>query len=339
LLNLRAAVVGGGMSGVACASHLHAAGADVVLLDRGHRLGGRMATRTMRGTGLPYDGRVVDVGASYLTFITDGFGDRVGDWVARGLAVEWTDRFHIAGADGLVESSPGIVRYSAPLGMRSLVEDLAADLPVVIGPHEVDGIVRVGGGVRDGDKVRDGGGVLVDGERFDVVVLAMPGPQALDLLAAGDPAAAAVGAQVWIPALTLVAAYTERCWDQFDAVFVNDSDELVFIADDGRRRGDLAPVLVAHAAQPLAERYLDQPLEALPELIAALARVTGAGSDPAWSDVRRWSLARVAEPAARTHWYDGSVGLCGDAWSDVSRVEAAYVSGVALADAILAARR
>jgi predicted NAD/FAD-dependent oxidoreductase len=311
------------MSGVACASHLYSAGADVVLLDRGHRLGGRMATRTMRGTGLPYDGRVVDVGASYLTFTTDGFADRVSDWAARGLAVPWTDQFHISGPDGLVESSPGIVRYAAPLGMRSLVEDLAADLPVVIGPREVGGIIR------------DGDGVLVDGERFDVVVLAMPGPQALDLLAADDPAASAVAAQVWIPALTLVAAYTERSWDQFDAAFVNDSDELVFVADDGRRRGDLAPVLVAHAAQPLAERHLDEPLRALPELVAALTRVTGAGAEPAWSDVRRWSLARVAEPAALTHWYDGTVGLCGDAWSEVSRVEAAYLSGIALADAIV----
>ena len=38
------------MSGIACAERLQSAGVEVVVIDRGHRLGGRMATRTMRGT-------------------------------------------------------------------------------------------------------------------------------------------------------------------------------------------------------------------------------------------------------------------------------------------------
>ncbi len=323
---LRVAVVGGGLSGVACATRLHRAGVEVVVLDRGHRLGGRMATRTMRGTGLPYDGRVVDVGASYLTASTDAFGELVSAWAARGLVVPWTDRFHVATARGLDATSTGPVRYAAPGGLRGLVEDLAADLPVVIAPRSVEEISR------------DGDDVLVDGERFDVAVLAMPGPQAADLLADDDPAAAQLEWQEWSSALTLVAAYERRCWEEFDGVFVNDSPELLFVADDGRRRGDDAPVLVAHAQAELAAAHLDDPARATGLLVAALTALIGAREQPAWTDVRRWSLARVVEPGLRTHWYDGTVGLCGDAWSDVSRVEAAYLSGTALADAVLASR-
>ena len=324
---LRVAVVGGGMSGVACAARLHDAGAEVALIDRGHRLGGRMATRTMRGTGLPYDGRVVDVGASYLTASTEEFGELVSAWAARGLVVPWTDRFHVADRDGRGGASPGPVRYAAPSGLRGLVDDLAADLPVVIAPRSVE------------DVVREGGQVLVDGEPFDVVVLAMPGPQAADLLPDDDPAAAQLAWQEWSPALTLTAAYATRCWDEFDGVFVNDSPVLLFVADDGRRRGDGAPVLVAHAQAELAAAHLDDPSRATAELVAALTELVGATEAPVWTEVRRWSLARGVEPGMRTHWFDGAVGLCGDAWSDVSRVEAAYLSGRALAEAVLVARR
>ena len=49
-------VVGAGISGVAAARELRDAGLPVVVLDRGRRIGGRMASRTI-------DGRPVDIGA------------------------------------------------------------------------------------------------------------------------------------------------------------------------------------------------------------------------------------------------------------------------------------
>ena len=42
-------VVGAGMSGVACARALDAAGVGAVVRDRGKRIGGRMAVRTTEG--------------------------------------------------------------------------------------------------------------------------------------------------------------------------------------------------------------------------------------------------------------------------------------------------
>ena len=62
-----ALVVGGGIAGAACAAALSDAGVPAALRERGHRLGGRMASRTLRDTGTSFDGRVVDIGASYFT--------------------------------------------------------------------------------------------------------------------------------------------------------------------------------------------------------------------------------------------------------------------------------
>lgn len=318
------AVVGAGISGVSAALALHERGIRVSVFDRGHRLGGRMATRTLRGTGLPYDGRAADVGAAYVTATAPEFREVVDAWVARGLLSEWTDTFHVGGPDGRAGVVAGPLRYAAPTGLRSLVEDLAAGLPVVLNPREVETVARVDGGVE------------VDGQRFDAVVLAMPGPQAADLLAADDPAAAGLLEERWDPALTLVAAYDERCWAPFDAMFVQDSVVLAFVADDGRRRGDGAPVLVAHSAPVLAATHLDGPAAAAPVLLEALGLAVGAESKPAWFDVRRWSLARPRRQREETFSFDGVVGLCGDSWGGPSRVETAWTSGRALGRAVAA---
>ncbi len=320
----RVAVVGAGISGVAAALALRSHGIDVTVLDRGHRLGGRMATRTLRGTGLPYDGRVVDIGAAYLTVSDPAFRTVVDSWAARGLVREWTDTFHVSSPDGPQGVVTGPMRYAAPAGLRSLVEDLAADLPVVVNPHEVESV----------DRVPDG--AEVDGERYDAVVLAMPGPQAADLLAADDPAAAVLNAQHWDPVLTVVAAYDEQCWHEFDAMFVNDSAVLAFVADDGRRRGDQAPVLVAHSGAVLAAGHLDEPASASGALLEALEHAVGATAKPTWFDVRRWSLAKPRRQEPSGFAFDGVVGLCGDVWGDGPRVEAAWRSGNELGGVVAA---
>jgi renalase len=55
----------------------------------------------------------------------------------------------------------------------------------------------------------------VDGEAADAVVLAMPDPQALDILATTQAAEVdACADREWRPALTLYAGWPSRCWEQ-----------------------------------------------------------------------------------------------------------------------------
>jgi hypothetical protein len=119
-------------------------------------------------------------------------------------------------------------------------------------------------------------------------------------------------------------------------VFVNDSAMLRFVADDGRRRGDDAPVLVAHSGSVVAAAHLDDPASAAPMLLDALAHAVGAAAKPAWFDVRRWSLAKPRNQAGAPYWFDGVVGVCGDAWGAESRIETAWTSGDALGRAVAA---
>ena len=244
-------VVGAGVSGVACARALAAAGVPVELRERGYAPGGRMASRTLAG-------RTVDLGASYLTCRTAEFGAVVGSWSERGLVRPWTDRFAVRTAAGWAESEPGPVRYGTPGGLRSLVEDLATGLDVQVRRE----VAEVGPGPR------------VDGDPVAAVVLAMPDPQASDLLADElTDELAAVDGRESEPAFAIAAGWAERCWRDLDGVFVADDADLTWVADDGRRRGDGAPVLVGHTTAAFAGAHLDRPADAAAPALAALRRV------------------------------------------------------------------
>jgi predicted NAD/FAD-dependent oxidoreductase len=170
----------------------------------------------------------------------------------------------------------------------------------------------------------------------------MPDPQAADLLPPAMSEALLGGSGWdWRPSIAVYAAWTERCWPEIDGVFVDGSPVVQWVADDGRRRGDDAPVLVAHTTPVFAASRLDDPAAAVPHVMAELSRVLGRDLDePEWARAHRWSLATPARarPApAFALTADGAVGVCGDAWGERSRVEAAWLSGTRLA-AELAAR-
>ena len=306
-------VVGAGVSGVACAGALAAAGIPVELRERGYAAGGRMASRTLAG-------RAVDLGASYLTCRTAEFGAVVGSWSERGLARPWTDRFAVRTGAGWGESEPGPVRYGTPGGLRSLVEDLATGLDVRLRREVAD----VGPGPR------------VDGDPAAAVVLAMPDPQASDLLADElTDELAAVDGRESEPAFAIAAGWAERCWRDLDGAFVADDPDLTWVADDGRRRGDGAPVLVGHTTAAFAVPHLDRPADAAAPALAALRRVLEIDRPPQWSYLQRWSQARPVRPHdAPYHLGESMVGLCGDAWGS-PRIETAWTSGHLLGRALV----
>ncbi|SDC47012.1 hypothetical protein SAMN05660690_1562 [Geodermatophilus telluris] len=305
-------VVGAGIAGVACARALTAAGVPVRVLDRGRRPGGRMASRTLSG-------RVTDLGASYLTAADDSpFTAVVADWVSRGLARPWTDTFAVAGPDGVERTTSGPVRYAAPGGLRSLVADLAEGLDVV----QERAVSRVEAGPR------------VDGEDVPAVVLALPDPQARRLLP-DDLADRLLGEREWQPSLAVALGWDERRWPaDLHGAFVHDDPVLEWVADDGDRRGDGAPVLVAHTTGDTAAAHLADPDAAAPAVAAAVRRVLGIDAAPAWTHVHRWTFARPADPREEPFGRVDGIGACGDGWRAPSKVESAWTSGHLLGTAL-----
>ncbi|MFB9376892.1 NAD(P)/FAD-dependent oxidoreductase [Kineococcus gynurae] len=325
-------VVGAGISGLACARVLTDAGLDVRVLDRGHLPGGRLMGRRVESL---VDGetreRVVDIGASYFTAQDPDFAELVAGWKHRGLAREWTDSIAVIGGravDGARlgdERRQGPVRWAATRGLRSLAADLVAPPdrePLTLErEHDVPG-VAVG---PDGPSV--------EGVEAAAVVLAMPDPQAADLLPRMVATRLDVSARWnWRPCVSVYAGWSEAWWPEFGAAFVNDNPQLVFVADDGDRRGDGAPVLTAHVAPDESAAHLDDPRAVVPATLAELGPLLAGivTPRPDWARAHRWSLAEPLRQHADAlfGWDEESrIGVCGDAWGERSKVETAWVSG------------
>jgi predicted NAD/FAD-dependent oxidoreductase len=272
-----------------------------------------MASRTLRDTGTIHDGRVVDIGASYFTVSDEGFRAVIDDLERQGVVRPWTDAFHVAGAAGIEGVTSGPVRFAAPRGLRSVVAalmDQSSDVTVrVSSPAEV----------------------LVNDAPVTAAALCMPLPQAVRISA--DVPTSTVA---WEPVIAVTCVFAQRTWIELDGVFVNDDPVLTWIADDGSRRGDGAPVLVAHVHPVLSARHLDDPESVIPAAVATLQRVLSLSVLPDWVDVHRWTFAKPTEGRPEGHWLhaDVPVGVAGDAWAGGPRVEAAWLSGRSLGIAL-----
>ncbi|USX53819.1 NAD(P)/FAD-dependent oxidoreductase [Lentzea sp. HUAS12] len=295
-------VVGAGIAGLSCARALSEGGARVRVLERGRVVGGRLASRRING-------RYADIGAAYLVADDPAFVAQTESWQARGLARPWTDtlRVYPAGTD-----ARGPVRWAAPGGLRSLATDLADGLDVRLSTP-VDSVESIA-------------------QDADAVVLAMPGPQALKL--SPPPAiASAAASQSWRPVIAAVLTYPARSWNGLRGAFVNDHPVLATVCDDGDRRGDAAPVLVAHSTPELASEHLDAPAEAGPILASAVGVLLDIAASPQ-IETHRWTYAQPEKGFEVPYARDGQVWLCGDAFGR-PRVQTAWLSGRAVARALL----
>jgi hypothetical protein len=86
----------------------------------------------------------------------------------------------------------------------------------------------------------------------------------------------------------------------------------------------------------LAARHLDDPAAVVPMAVAALQRVLGITEYPDWVDHHRWTYAKPMSGSEEPYWLHdlANLGLAGDAWSGGPRVEAAWLSGHRLGEAL-----
>ena len=314
-------VVGAGISGVTAAQSAIEAGSRVKVVDRGRRIGGRMASRRLRDTGTAQDGRVVDYGASYFTVSDPDFRAVVESMVDVGVVRAWTDTFHVHNEGSMVGVKTGPMRYAAPGGLRTIVEHLARDIEDIDTGTHLESVDIRSDGVRAADY------------QAGSVALCMPQPQAERLVPAGTLPKVGL---TWEPVIAVTLVFDQKEWIEIDGVFVNDDPVVTWIADDGSRRGDEAPVLVAHVNPVFAAGHLEDPSGVLPQTIAAVRRVLQIEPLPSWTWAHRWSLAKPLAALDEACWIHEALplGLAGDAWAGGPRVEAAWLSGRALGAAL-----
>jgi hypothetical protein len=116
-------IVGAGITGLMAAQTLTRRGIRVMLLEKGHQVGGRLATRAI-GPGL------ADYGAQFFTVRSPEFRYWVERWIDEGIVFQWSTGW----SDGSLGATPsdGHPRYAVHGGMRALAIHLALDLNVFL---------------------------------------------------------------------------------------------------------------------------------------------------------------------------------------------------------------
>lgn len=306
------AIVGAGISGLACAGSLAKAGHQVHLFDKARGPGGRMSTRRFE---TPLGEATADHGAQYFTARDPDFLEEVIGWALADVAAPWPDV-----AEDCWVGVPG---------MNAVIRHLAA-------PHGVHWNSRVEALSREPSGWRLTGPSLSEGQ-FDGVVLAIPSDQALPFLAGHD----------FAMARRAMLARFQPCWTAlfaFDAPlttqqsFLRDVGAIGWANREGAKPGRQGPetwVVQANAS------WSSEHLEETPETVLAALHVELAaalGVDvpaPIAQSSHRWRYAMSAGLGDGALWNaDIGLGACGD-WLLGPRIESGWLSGRALATEIL----
>jgi renalase len=320
-------IIGSGLSGLACARVLTASGHTVQLLDKGKAVGGRLATRRADA-----DARF-DHGAQYFTARDPVFRTAVDQWLAAGVVREWTTQFHSHGRPPT--ANPPYPRYCGTHGMRGIATHLANGLTVTTAAR----VVRIT--IAD-----DLWQVVTDDARSfeaETLVVTPPVPQTLQLLADSGieiPPDVAVGlkAVVYDPCIALLVSLDGvSAVPPPGGVFAG-PEPIAWVADNGQKGITTHPgCLTLHAGPEFSRTHYEATDAEIARRLLAAA-TPWLTSPVVTTQVHRWkySLPTTLYPVRCASWHVNGrqIVLAGDAFAG-PRVEGAYLSGVAAAEAVM----
>ena len=307
-------IIGAGMAGLACATHLKAAGRDVRLLDKGRGPGGRMAARRAEVAG---EAVSFDHGAQYFTARDSGFRAAVEAWESAGVVARWGE----AGPEAWVGTP----------GMNGPIKAMASE-------QDVRWSTRALAITRDDDLWQ----IDTGEERFSAqtLLVAVPAEQASELLADIAPDLGTVAASVTSqPCWAVMASFAEPLADLSDCIRSEDA-AISWAARNSAKPGRAGTEnWVLHASPARSKEVIDLPKEEVATILLAdfFAQTGTAPAEPVHCVAHRWLYAMPASLAGDVARYDSAkaIGIAGD-YLHSPRVEGAWLSGSALAKAVLA---
>ncbi|MBT8429206.1 MAG: FAD-dependent oxidoreductase, partial [Gammaproteobacteria bacterium] len=299
---LQIAVIGAGIAGLAAARTLQDQGHSVTVFEKSRGPGGRASTRRYGEVGY-------DHGAQYFTARDTTFQRAVTAWQEAGVVDRWPARMGLV-EDGQILTSPdGRNRFVAVPGMNALGKHLARDLTVCrqarVAPPRFES-----GGWQLHDEAATELGV------FDALIVAVPAPQAVELLRPQAPAFADTAAAVrYDPMWALMVEIADGDPIGFDGLFVRDSP-FRWIARNHAKPGRQGRSWIAHADADWTRANLDIPGDQAAALLTeALIEMLGVPTQSVMAlGAHRWLYSLVAEPldVGTLYEHERHLAVCGD---------------------------
>lgn len=298
------------MAGLTAAAELQSCGWEVTLLDKGRGVGGRLATRRLGTSRL-------DHGAQFFTTRSEEFRRAATSWEASGWIEPWY-------------SDQGHIRYKGIGGMNALAKHLASPFTVRTGTR-VQPLAASGGRWQV---------TAASGDNFaaDALILTPPAPQSAALLADLAPGITAdLNAIEYDPCFALLLTLDGPSLVP-EPGFTRPGDGVIdWLADNTQKGVSEGPAAITvHATGAFTRAHLNTPVDEVTRLLLEAA-MPYLGNAVTATQLHRWMYAK---PVADNHSMclfsavPAPVAVAGDALAG-SRVEGAYLSGLAAARRIL----
>ncbi|PQV64701.1 hypothetical protein B1R32_104200 [Abditibacterium utsteinense] len=314
-------ILGAGISGLVAARELEKLGHEVIVVDKGRGIGGRMATRR-------FDGAVFDHGAQFFTARDAEFQAMVENWMQIGVAREW-----FRGYPTPDESKPrdGHPRFCGTNGMTSIGKHLSAGLDVQL-EEEIERLERKNGIWSAFSK----SGARFSGEEL---ILTAPVPQSLSLLKTAKLELPVESQKTldnlrYEPCIAVLANLDAPSQIPAPgALYVE--GEIVWWLGDNFQKGvsNRFGSVTIHSTGAFAAEHYDDEDEALIEILGREAAPhLGAGIERA--QVRRWKFSKPENPLQIGHLRIENLNLsfAGDIFQG-AKIEGAVLSGLSSARA------
>lgn len=303
-------VVGAGIAGLTAAQTLTEKGHQVLVIDKGRGLGGRMSSKSIAEARFDY-------GAQYFSAKTPDFQQFVQENINSGIIKSWE-------LDWLKYP-----RYIGASGMSAIPKNSAKNLDLKMGEKVISiqnnsGIAYVS---------TDLGHVY----EADAVVLTSPVPQSLELLSTSNLLLSTQDQNVlaniqYDPCIALMVCLNRPIGISQSGGLVLNNEVIAWLADNQTKGISDKPSLTVHTSATFAKQYFDEPLPETTDRI--LAKLTNYIPADAIAEVKihrwRYSLAAVRHEA---NFYKSTMDFplyfAGDAFG-IGNVEGAFLSGLAV---------
>lgn len=320
------AIIGAGLAGLTLAQQLKDI-AKITVFEKARGASGRLSTRTVNTDTADFQ---FDHGAQYFTVRHPSFQTFLKPYIETGLIQAWTPTVLT-----LEQGKKAYKRdwfephYVAQPTMTALAKRLAQRVDVQLST-QISAIIPVNQQWQLLDQHQQSHGL------FDWVLFAVPAPQAYALLPESFAHKKSLLDVQFSPCFSVMLGFAQALKLNFAAAVVKHSPISWISVNSHKPQRPSAFTLLLHTEAQWSQVHVNADLPTVQaQVIQELEQLLAMSINSAHVSIHRWLYARTAVPLGQDFLIDTDqrIGVCGD-WCISGRVESAFLSAMALADAV-----